>query len=179
VLAKDLLKKTGLVFISIDDNEQAQLRLLCNEIFGEANFLANLVWENREGGGSSDSRHFKIKHEYILVYAKDKNVAVVSKEDITDEEAYTNTDKYEKTRGKHKLIKLNSASIQYSKSLDYPIQAPDKSKIFPSYGKKRACWRWSKQKLEWGIKNGFIVIKKDRNNKLASTPFFRHFCPLG
>ncbi|MCX6737878.1 MAG: site-specific DNA-methyltransferase, partial [Candidatus Parcubacteria bacterium] len=159
-LAKHLLKNTGAIFISIDDNEQAQLKLLCDEVFGENNFIANLVWENREGGGSSDSKHFKIKHEYILVYAKDKNGLEINREEITDEDAYTYSDEFEKRRGKHKLIKLNSASIQYSKSLDYPIKAPDKSDILPSYGKKKACWRWSKDKVEWGIKNGFIKITK-------------------
>lgn len=162
IFAHRLIKKTGLIFISIDDNEQARLKLLCDEIFKEDNFIANLIWENREGGGSSDSKHFKIKHEYILVYAKNKDALALGKEEIPDEYAYTHTDQFESVRGKHKLIKLNSASIQYSKSLDYPINAPDKTKILPSYGKKRACWRWSKAKVEWGIKNKFIEIKKDR-----------------
>ncbi len=191
VLAKYLLKKTGLIFISIDDNEQARLKLLCDEIFREDNFVADLVWENKEGGGSSDSKHFKIKHEYILVYARNKEMTLIGREDITDEDAYTHTDKFEKTRGKHKLIKLNSASIQYSKTLDYPIGAPDKSKILPSYGKKRACWRWSKEKLVWGIRNDFIKIIKDRNGKWAvyskqylkvdneNNPIERQKAPLG
>lgn len=190
-LSHRLLKETGLIFISIDDNEQAQLKLLCDEIFEEVNFVANLVWENKEGGGSSDSKHFKIKHEYILVYAKDKNKLVINREDITDEDAYTYSDKYEKQRGKYKLIKLNSASIQYSKSLDYPIKAPDKSDILPSYGNKKACWRWSSGKVEWGIKTDFIVIDKDRNGKWAvyskqylnvdneNNPIERQRAPLG
>src|SRR3989338_4570623 len=54
-LAKNILKNTGVIFISIDDNELAQLKMLCDEVFGEENFIANLIWENKEGGGSSDS----------------------------------------------------------------------------------------------------------------------------
>lgn len=161
-LAKNLLKDDGVIFISIDDNELFQLKVLCDEIFEEKNFVANLVWENKEGGGSSDSKHFKIKHEYILVYSKKLELLEMNKEEITDEDAYTHTDEFEAERGKHKLIKLNSASIQYSKSLDYPIIAPDKSKIMPSFAHKKACWRWSKEKYEWGVENGFIKIDKDK-----------------
>ncbi len=190
-LSKYLLKNTGVIFISIDDNEQAQLKLLCDEVFGEENFIANLVWENKEGGGSSDSKHFKIKHEYVVVYAKDKNKLTLSREEITDEDAYTYSDEYEKERGRHKLIKLNSASIQYSKSLDYPIIAPDKSEICPSYGKKKACWRWSKEKFEWGVKNDFIKISKDKKGNWVvyskqylnvdneNNPIERQRAPLG
>jgi len=166
-LAKDLLKKDGLIFISINDIELAQLKILCNEIFDENNFIANLVWENREGGGSSDSKHFKIKHEYVLVYAKDKEQLLIEAIDIEDQQRYSLKDKHEKERGRYQLVKLNSASIQYSKSLDYPIEAPDKTKIYPSYGGKRARWRWSKKKLEWGLKNDFVVIKKGQSGEWA------------
>ena len=160
-LAKNVLKNTGVIFISINDIELAQLKLLMDDVF-PSGFLSVLVWENREGGGSSDSKHFKIKHEYILAYAKDPAKAIIHQEEIPDEAAYTHSDKYEKERGKHKLIKLNSASIQYSKSLDYPIIAPDKTKIYPSFKHKKACWRWSMKKVEWGMKSEFIKIDKDR-----------------
>lgn len=166
-LAGDLLKDTGIIFISIDDNELAQLKLLCDEIFLEKNFVAQLIWENREGGGSSDSKHFKIKHEYVLAYAKNKKNLEINSVDIEDQDRYTLEDDYVKERGKYQLVKLNSASIQYSKSLDYPIKAPDGTKIYPSYGKKKACWRWSKNKLEWGLKNDFVVIKKGSNGDWA------------
>ena len=66
-LARELMSNSGLIFISIDNNEQAQLKLLCDSVFGEYNFVANLIWSNKEGGGSSDSKLFRLKHEYILV----------------------------------------------------------------------------------------------------------------
>lgn len=103
-LAKNVLKDSGVIFISIDDNELAQLKLLLDDIFPNG-FLANLVWENREGGGSSDSKHFKIKHEYILAYAKDPNKAIINFQGIPDEDAYTHSDKYEKKRGKTQINK--------------------------------------------------------------------------
>lgn len=164
-LAKNLLKSDGLIFISINDNEQAPLKMLCDEIFGDINFVANLVWANKEGGGSSDSKFFRVKHEYILVYAKDIEQLEILGVDITNRERYSLEDKYVKERGRHYLQKLNQASIQYSTSLDYTIKTPDGTEVFPKQGNKRACWRWSKDKLVWGIKNDFVVFKKDKADK--------------
>ena len=166
-IARQLLKDDGVIFISIDDHEQAQLKLLCDQIFGEENFIADLIWANKEGGGSSDSRHFRIKHEYILVYGKLKELVAIAGLDVEDTDRYKLQDEYVKVRGKYQLIKLDSASIQYSKSLDYPILAPDGTNIYAGNGKKRSCWRWGKGKHEWGIKNGFVEIKKDSKNEWA------------
>lgn len=72
-VAKTLLKRDGIIFVSIDDNEQAQLKMLLDSVFGENNFISNLVWQKKKGGGN-DSRHVATEHEYVLVYAKDKNI---------------------------------------------------------------------------------------------------------
>ena len=165
-LARNLLTDDGVIFISIDDNEQANLKRICDEIFGEQNFVANLIWTNKEGGGSSDSNYFRIKHESIICYAKDKiNLSILGTE-ISNRERYNGSDEYEIERGKYYLQKLGMGSIQYSESLDYPIEAPDGTLIFPKDNNrgKKACWRWSKSKFEWGKKNGFIEIKKDSSN---------------
>jgi 16S rRNA G966 N2-methylase RsmD len=69
-LAKDLLKDDGVIFISIDDNEQANLRLLCDDVFGEENFVSSMVWS---AGKKNDSKHISNSHEYILVYFRDIN----------------------------------------------------------------------------------------------------------
>ena len=162
-IAKQLLKEDGTIFISIDDNEVAQLRLLMNDVFGEENFISNLVWLNKEGGGSSDSKHFRIKREFILCYGKSKELAEICGTEITNIERYKSEDEYVKERGKYYLQKLGMGSIQYSESLDYGITAPDGTIIYPKDNNrgKKACWRWSKKKLEWGLKNDFIEIKKD------------------
>lgn len=164
-IAKKLLSDRGVIFISIDDNEQAQLKLLCDEVFGNKNFIADLVWSNQEGGGSSDSRLFRIKHEHIIVFSKDILKVDIKGVDISNENRYKEEDEFSNIRGKYYLQKLGMGSIQYSESLDYPIVAPDGSNIFPSDNNngRKACWRWSKEKLKWGIENGFVIIKKSKS----------------
>ena len=165
-MARDLLTEDGAIFISIDDNEVSNLKKICDEIFGERNFIVKIVWANKEGGGSSDSKHFRIKHEYILVYGKIKELVCITGLDVEDIKRYTLEDEFVSIRGKYQLIKLSSASLGYVKSLDYPINAPDGTLIYPNEdSNKIKRWRWSEDKLKWGIKNGFVEIKKDRANK--------------
>lgn len=165
-LAHSLLKEDGVIFISIDDNEVANLRKVCDEIFGEDNFVADLVWSNKEGGGSSDSLLFRIKHEHIICFSKAIGKIEIIGVPIGNEIRYKETDEYVNTRGKYYLQKMGMGSIQYSESLDYPIETPDGSKVYPADNNngKKACWRWSNAKYLWGVENGFIVFKKDRNN---------------
>jgi len=73
-LAKNLLTDDGVIFISIDDSEVKNLKNICDEVFGAANFVAQLIWQNKKGGGN-DSTHIAIEHEYILTYAK--NIALL------------------------------------------------------------------------------------------------------
>ena len=163
LLARDLLSKEGVIFISINDNEQANLKLLCDDIFGEENLIANLIWANKEGGGSSDSSYFRIKHEYILCYSKRKDGVEIIGADISNEDRYKEEDKHKELRGPYYLQKLGMGSIQYSESLDYSINTPDNTIVFPKDNNsgKKACWRWSSTKYKWGIDNDFVVIKKD------------------
>ncbi len=162
-LARNLLTDDGVIFISIDDAEQPHLRKLCDEIFGEGNMIANVVWQNREGGGGSDSKLFKVKHEYALVYARSTQNAAIIGEAIDNEARYTETDEFVETRGRHLLIKLESGSLGYIASLDYPVKAPDGSEVWPNKdNRKIKRWRWSAKKLEWGMQNGYVVIKRDQ-----------------
>lgn len=162
-LARNLLKEDGVIFISIDDHEQSNLIKVCDEIFGQHNFVANLVWANKEGGGSSDSRLFRIKHEYIVCYAKSIEKLDITGVAISNEDRYKLKDQHESVRGPYYLQKLGMGSIQYSQSLDYPIQAPDGTSVYPADNNngKKACWRWSEAKFKWGVENDFIVIQKD------------------
>lgn len=70
-IARELLSDYGVIFISIDDNEQANLKLLCDEVFGEENFITSFIWKNKSGGGN-DSKYVAIEHEYVVAYAKNK-----------------------------------------------------------------------------------------------------------
>lgn len=162
-LARDLLTEDGVIFISIDDNEQENLKKCCNEIFGMQNFVVDLIWANKEGGGSSDSRLFRIKHEHILCYAKNIERINIKGVPISNEDRYKGSDEYEKIRGKYYLQKLGMGSIQYSASLDYPIETPDGNFVMPADNNsgRKACWRWSKEKFERNKEKGFIEFKKD------------------
>lgn len=167
-LARNLLSDDGVIFISIDDNEQNNLKKLCDEVFGEDNFIANVVWHNKEGGGGSDSRLFKVKHEYLLVYARRIEDAEVYGEGIENAERYTETDEFVDTRGKYLLIRLESGSLGYMPSLDFPITTPDGIVIHPNADEQKIKrWRWSKQKVEWGMQNGYVVFKKGGNGQWA------------
>lgn len=165
-LARNLLTDDGVIFISIDDNEVHNLRKICDEVFGEENFVANLIWTNKEGGGSSDSKMFRLKHEYILCYSRNIDNIEITGTPVGNEDRYKLVDEYLEIRGKYYLQKLGMGSIQYSESLDYPIEAPDGTRITPIDNNKgrKACWRWSKSKYEWGLVNGYIVIQKDRDD---------------
>ena len=172
-IAKELLADDGVIFISIDDNEQAQLKLLCDDIFGEDNFISQIAWK-KSNARKKDSRYLSSDVEYIYVYSKNKDYVYLNRE-IQHIDDYKYCDEYADTRGYYKLDKLDRASLTYSKSLDYAIKAPDGTNIYPGgsekafvnrqQGKAKTkdwCWRWSLSKLEWGIKNGFIVIQQDK-----------------
>lgn len=163
MLARNLLSDDGVIFISINDNEINNLKKICDELLGDENFVADLIWANKEGGGSSDSRLFRIKHEHILCYAKNIEKIDIIGVPISNADRYKGSDKYEKERGKYYLQKLGMGSIQYSASLDYPILTPDGTTVMPAdnNGGKKACWRWSKEKYNKNKERGFIEIKKD------------------
>lgn len=162
-LSKDLLTDDGVIFISMDEHEINNLKKICDEVLGDENFVADLIWANKEGGGSSDSKLFRIKHEHILCYSKNiENIEIIGVP-ISNADRYKGSDEYERERGKYYLQKLGMGSIQYSASLDYPIETPDGTTIMPAdnNGGKRACWRWSREKYERNKERGFIEIRKD------------------
>ncbi|MBE8182009.1 MAG: site-specific DNA-methyltransferase [Candidatus Portiera sp.] len=166
VLAQQLLTDDGVIFISINDKEQANLKIMCDEVFGIDNFVANIIWSNKEGGGGSDSNLYKVKHEYILCYAKDKETLSVIGDDVIEDKSYNCEDKHIKERGRYKEIKLRSSSLNYSGTLNYAIKCPDGKKVTPNKkGEKIAIWRWSEKKVAWGIENDFIEFKKDKDGE--------------
>jgi adenine-specific DNA-methyltransferase len=160
LLAAKLLHKTGAIFISIDDNEIAQLKLLCNAVFGEENFVAQIIRKNKTGSGH-DSGQLAVEFDYMLCYAKNKAHLVFAKEilDVENDTKYKLEDKHIAHRGKYYLRDLDYKG-SYSPSLDYKLTVPDGSTILS--GNKHGCpntWRWSKEKVAWGIENDFIVFK--------------------
>lgn len=162
-IAKQLLKDDGVIFISIDDNEVAQLRLLMDEIFGEENFVATIVRQEKAGSGH-DSKGLAIEFDYVHCYSKNSSSFSANQVQINTEndKKYKLEDEYLETRGKYYLRDLDYKG-SYSESMDYPIILPNNLEIWPGgkFGQPNT-WRWSKKKFEWGLENGFIVFKEDK-----------------
>ncbi|MCR4773083.1 MAG: site-specific DNA-methyltransferase [Prevotella sp.] len=142
-IAKKLLSEKGVMFISIDDNEQANLKLMCDEIFGENNFIANFIWKSKSGG-ANDASSVATDHEYLLLYANNKqNVSIFNDIYATVTTSYNREDE----KGKYSLDRLDKQNLGYLESLDFPIEGPD-GQIYVVEHKdpnnKKARWRWGK-----------------------------------
>ena len=165
-LAKDLLADDGVIFISIDDNEQDNLKKICDEIFGNENFITNIVWQST--AGSNTGTDIVTITENIIVYTKNRNVFCFDGQ-LSGENSFQFSDEYEPTRGKYSLDKLDRRRVggHYSPALNYPIKMPDDSLRYPggTSEKTEDGWNylWSASKVKWGIDNGFIVFKKNSN----------------
>ena len=181
LIARNLLKQDGMIFISIDDHEYAHLKIICDEIFGSHNFITTLIWQKKNSGSGDDTKHLKKLTEYILMYAKNEAQLNVNKMIRNLEQGnYKESDQHEATRGKYLLNQLDRASLTWSEKLDYEIII-DNQFFYPGgvtkeqwlkrkthHAIKDWQWRWSKPKLEWGLLNDFIVIK---NNKIYSKQY--------
>lgn len=163
LLARNLLREDGVIYISIDDNELDNLKKICDEIFGAGNFVANIIWQST--AGSNTGTDIVTVTENILTYTK-KRSAFTFDGIIADDQSYTLSDKYEAVRGKYALDKLDRRRVagHYSDALNYGIEMPDGSVRFPGGGTEKSTegWNylWSKTKVEWGIQQGFIEFKK-------------------
>ncbi len=172
MLAKELLTDNGVIFISIDDNEMAQLKMLCDKVFGEQNFIANLPRITKASGKTTNK--IALNHDYVLVYTKDKLLASIEGFDHNDK-GFKYKDEFVNERGLYKLNQtLDYDSLQYSPSLDYEIMLYGE-KLIPgtdynlylerkngNYKRADWAWRWSKNLYEFGLENGFIVLKKTK-----------------
>lgn len=174
-IAKQLLSEKGILAISIDDHEQSQLKMLCDDIFDELNFISCIPRRTKSSGKTTNN--ISLNHDYLLLYEKNYNASPIIGIKHNDD-GYKFEDEFVKTRGKYKLNQtLDYDSLSYSSSLDYPIEYNNET-IYPGgdYEKyiqrkngnfKRAdwAWRWSKDLFEFGLENNFIVFKKGKNGK--------------
>lgn len=171
-IAHKLLSPDGLIFVSIDDNEQAQLKLLMDEIFSEDNFIICMPRITKKSGKTTSA--YAKNHDYILVYTKREQDIFVMEEHV--DEAFKYEDEYVRERGKYKLNQtLDYDSLSYSSSLDYPLEIEGEI-FYPGSSKelweerqkgnhRRAdwAWRWSKKLFQFGYDNGFVVIKRKKD----------------
>lgn len=165
--AKDLLSDDGVIFISIDDNEQANLKLLCDYVFGEENMIACFC--KKGTGGRQDSSHFAKIHEYVMCYAKPLFEAG---EELKGEERYPYSDEY----GKYKTVllrKWGDAALRsdrpnmfypiYFNGAEYSLNDNLEGNVVAVYpmldSKTEGRWRWGMDTMEEAIKQGLIEIK--------------------
>lgn len=152
--ARDLLTDDGVIFISIDDNEQANLKNLCDEVFGEDNFLANLTRRTKVGGGSA-SNYFAVEHDYVLVYAKD--VEKLPNLFVPFDKDYLKRYAFEDEIGKYFWDTMERSSTA---TKPYLIEAPDGTML-------EGKWFRSKDRFLKDKKNGEIRFLKKENGSWA------------
>lgn len=166
-VCKDLLKDDGAIFISIDDVEQANVKNICNEIFGSSNFIAEFT--RKGSGGRQDSKYFAIVHEYIICYAKDIN-NFVSGKIIKDDEVYPFFDELKGLHYKTQLLRKWGENSRRSDrpNLYYPITDPDGNDFYPMLSDtEEGCWRWGKETMAANINKGIVEFKKKNDKWVA------------
>lgn len=182
-LARDLLTEDGVIFISIDDNEQENLKKICDEIFGQSNYVSLLPRVTKKGGKSTD--YIAKNHDYCLIYSKSQNYVLYS---VThNDPGFCNQDEYVTERGMYKLNQtLDYDTLGYIYSLDYPIKINEtmyyaggvsedeykrRKNNKPQNGYR---WRWSKELFDFGFRNGFIEVKQGRNGPRIYTKTYQN-----
>ncbi len=157
-LAKNLLKQDGVISVSIDDNEVHNLRLLMNEIFGEENFVASIIWE-KKFAPSNDSKWLSDNHDYVLVYCKNKLEwqPNLLERDEKALKRYKNPDKDKRGR----WVSGDMTVKTYNASYDFEVTTPTGRVVKPPEG---ICWRFSKEKFKELIEDNRVWFGKDGSN---------------
>lgn len=168
-LAKDLLSDDGVIFISIDDNEIKNLKNVCDDVFGAQNFVAQLIWQNKKGGGN-DSKHIAIEHEYILVYTRNIIALENFYESYSDDYIKRYKEKDDVGQYFWDTFKRKSGK-QY-----YPITCPDGTVLEYDEDGNPISWLRSKARFDVDIKAGEVRIV-DINGKWSVQ--FKQRMPLG
>lgn len=171
-LAKSLLKDEGIIYISIDDIENYNLKILCDSIFGENKFIANLIWKSKSGG-ANDSKFFAVDHEYILVYANNPNKCPVFIDSFAN---VTTSYNREDEKGVYALDRLDKQSIRYSESLNYEIKDKNGNSYYPAHkdvNNPNATWRWGKETVlkrfdELVFENGCVYTKNYKSDDIIA-----------
>jgi len=163
LIARQLLKEDGVIFISIDDNEVHHLRKLCDEVFGEGNFVANIIWQKKYSP-QNDAKYFSEMHDHIICYAKNKktngdvgweiNLLNRTKE---QNDRYTNRDN--DPRGNWKAVDFSVKT--YNVAYDYPIETPSGRIVNPPASR---CWVSSEDKFRELVKENRIWFGNDGSN---------------
>ncbi len=166
-VARDLLTDDGVIFISIDDNEIENLRKVCDEVFGEQNFIATLVWE-RAYSPKNDAKFISNSHDYILMFAKRIDSFHIGRLERTAEAnaRYSNPDN--DPRGDWKPSDMSVKT--YNAECDYPITCPSGRVVEPPAGR---CWRLSRNAFRERLQDNRIWFGTDGNSVPCIKRFLR------
>lgn len=164
-LAANLLRDDGVIFISIDDNEVTNLRKVCDEVFGEENFVASVIWEKKYSP-ANDAKWLSDNHDYILIYAKQKEIWRPKLLPRSDEQNSRYTNRDNDPRGVWKAADMTVKS--YSAAYDYPITTPSGRVVTPSEGR---CWNTSKENFEKLVEDNRIWFGENGDNMPAVKKF--------
>ena len=177
-VARQLLKEDGVICISIDENEQAQLKILCDEVFGEECYVGDFFWQKKTG--ASDAKDMAIITEYAIFYKKESSVTAFNlNSNSYDLNRYKLKDEFLEERGPYYLDNLDRGGLQYSDSLNYFILCPDGEKTYPN-GRSEFIndgwiWKWSKEKVKWGVENGFIEFRKSTTKESGWAVCYKNY----
>jgi adenine-specific DNA-methyltransferase len=152
-LARQLLREDGVIFVSIDDNEVYNLRLLMNEIFGEENFIAQLIWKSRQFTDARAVTNVSTDHEYILVYARQSDFSLRGVE--RDESKFSNPDNDPRGPWMSRSI-LGLATAEQRPNLHYDIVDPETGISYPP--PPDTGWRYAKERMGSLIEEGRILF---------------------
>ena len=146
-MAKHLLDDDGIIFVSIDDREAYNLKLLMNDIFGEENFVAQFVWQSKRGGGGNVGTVVG-EHEYIIAYARQNDPSAVGKQ-VTDAQPLDETDEKGPYRKGRELNKWGAGSARADRpTMWFPIPGPNKEDVYPIRNNgSEGRWRWGRPKM--------------------------------
>lgn len=152
-LARNLLTDDGVIFISIDDNEVANLKKICDEIFGEENLIETIIWKNKYGAGAK-TVGFISAHEYILCYSKYKISNITCEFEGEERDKYNKKDEKFSFRGPYRTQPLMTNSLADRPNLMYSIEY-NETEIIP---KKQ--WVWSKERMLQAIEDNDVEFSK-------------------
>lgn len=188
-ILKNLLSDEGSIWITIDDNEAHYLKVLCDEIFGRHNFVANVIWEKADSP-KMDAKLFSSRHDHVLIYAKDINKLKFNKIPMdTDELKHYN--KVDENGIKYYLKPLRAMGADGNRearpTMYYSLTAPDNTEVFPKNADgSDSRWRWSpektekeKDRIEWvkgkkGWTAYYRVYAKENASKPPETIWFNN-----
>ena len=164
-LARNLLRDDGVIFISIDDNEANNLRKMCDEIFGEENFAAQIIWQ-KVYSPRMDAIGFSISHDYILCYVKE-NIESINREEFEQNDKQFNYfDSKKGLKYRRRSIRKEGSNSLRSDAPNsfFPLIAPDGQSVYPiKPDGTESCWRWSIDTYNENVKNDMVEWVKTSN----------------